>query len=234
MRRHLSLSAITTSATRTKFIALFSLAVATKQLLTSQIFPLSSLPPYCNSLPLRRYIAPFALTLPRLAELGWLKKEKQGYFHTVAPQHWPEILEQPVTSTDSLANRAFGNLSVSQCWEVVRSLESISFVQPDLEVIIQTLWEQLATTKRTSSEPERRIFIHLDYILSETLQEHVDTLQEQIEKLWRDGDGGVISFNYSYRSASKKDKPIPITVYPCMLCTTLAEPSISALTALTH
>ena len=154
--------------------------------------------------------------LTQLAELGWLKKEKQGYFHTVAPQHWPEILEQPVSSADSLAKRAFGSLSVSQCWEVVRSLESISFVQPDLEVIIQTLWEQLATTKRTSSEPERRIFIHLDYILSETLQEHVDTLQEQIEKLWRDG-GGVISFNYSYKSASKKDKPMPITVYPVCL-----------------
>ena len=155
--------------------------------------------------------------LTYLAELGWLKKEKQGYFYTVSPQHWPEIFEQQVTSANDSANNAFCKLSVSQAWEVLRSLESISFVQPNLEVIIQALWEQLTTTTRTSLEPERRIFIHLDYILSDAIQEQVDTLQEQIEQFWRDGSNGVIHFSYSYKSAAQKDTPVSITVYPVCL-----------------
>ena len=164
--------------------------------------------------------------LTYLADLGWLKKEKQGYFYTIEPQHWPEIVEHPLLSADDSSNNALGNalgnLSNAQAWEVLRALESISFVQPDLDIIIQSIWETLtaplsAQSSRNPQEPERRIFIHLDYILSDTVQEHVDTLQEQIEQLWRDGNSGVIRFHYSYKSISKKNRPIPITVYPVCL-----------------
>ena len=161
--------------------------------------------------------------LTYLAELGWLKKERQGYFYPVAPQHWPEISHPPITSTGYRESNALGGLPSAQAWEVLRSLESISFIQPNLDVIIQALWEQLAgQSARNVQVPERKIFIHLDYILSDTMQEKVDTLQEQIEQLWHGGNSGVIHFDYSYqstskKSTSKKDKPIPITVYPVCL-----------------
>ena len=141
--------------------------------------------------------------LSHLVELGWLALEGKGRFRTLEPHRWPG-LQTPTP---------LGNLSVAQTWEVLRSLESISFVQPKLHVIVQSLWEQLTSQQpATSAEPAQRIFIHLDYILSEEMQEQVDTLQEQIEQLWRSG-GGVIRFDY-WRSA---DEVVPITVYPVCL-----------------
>lgn len=143
--------------------------------------------------------------LSYLVELGWLSLAGKGRFRTVEPQHWPEL---PARSPVPL-----GNLSVAQTWEVMRSLESIAFVQPNLNVIIQSLWEQLTSQQPvTTAEPARRIFIHLDYILSEEMQEQVDTLQEQIEQLWRSG-GGIIRFDY-WRSS---EETVPITVYPVCL-----------------
>ncbi len=152
-----------------------------------------------------------------LADMGWLTNEGQGRFRCLAlsetPQDWPKLPEQPLTP--------LGSLSVAQTWEVLRSLESISFVRPDLEVIIQSLWKQLITHPReTITEPEQRIFIHLDYILPETIQEQVDTLQEQVERLWREG-GGVVQFDYWLRVAQSAEQPllrkIPTTVYPVCL-----------------
>ncbi|MBE9067521.1 TIGR03985 family CRISPR-associated protein [Leptolyngbya cf. ectocarpi LEGE 11479] len=142
--------------------------------------------------------------LSHLVELGWLTGEGKGRFCTVAPHDWPLAGQPPLP---------LGNLSVAQTWEVLRSLESISFVQPNLHVIVQSLWEQLTSPQPvTTREPEQRIFIHLDYILSGEMQEHVDTLQEQIEQLWRSG-GGVIRFDY-WISANEA---VPITVYPVCL-----------------
>jgi CRISPR-associated protein (TIGR03985 family) len=142
--------------------------------------------------------------LAQLADMGWLKREGPGRFCLVRSQEWPKL---PGRSHTPLSN-----LSVSQTWEMLRALESIAFVQPNLEVIVRSLWDQLAVQpQNTYSEPEKRIFIHLDYILSEPMQEHVDTLQEQVEQLWRDG-GGIIQFNYSLKTSEKL-----ITVYPVCL-----------------
>ena len=152
-----------------------------------------------------------------LVDMGWLASEGQGRFRCLdlseASQRWPGLPEQPLTP--------LGNLSVAQTWKVLRSLESIAFVRPDLEVIIQSLWGQLVTRPRENvTEPEQRIFIHLDYILPETVQEQVDTLQEQVERLWREG-GGVVQFDYWLRVAQASEKPllrkIPTAVYPVCL-----------------
>lgn len=142
--------------------------------------------------------------LSHLVELGWLTGEGKGRFCTVEPHGWPLAGQPPLP---------LGNLSVAQTWEVLRSLESISFVQPNLNVIVQSLWEQLTSQQPVAAtEPDRRIFIHLDYILSEEMQEQVDTLQEQIEQLWRSGSG-VIRFDYGYGA----DTVVPITAYPVCL-----------------
>ena len=144
-----------------------------------------------------------------LATTGWLISEGQGRFRPVKSQQWPRLVQPSSLSPNSL--------SVAQTWEVISALEPIAFVKPNLEVTIQTLWEQLVTpsnqTRQFSlTEPEKRLFIHLDYILSETMQEHVDTLQEQIEQLWQDG-GGVVQFRYSRKIGKAKT----ITAYPVCL-----------------
>ena len=151
--------------------------------------------------------------LTHLADMGWIKQHGQGRFSSVSPQYWPTPSKLQTTTIE--------DLSTEQTWEVLRSLESIAFVKPNLEVIIQSLWEKLTTqperlTSSNTIEPEKRIFIHLDYILSETMQEHVDTLQEQIEQLWQQnayGGGGLVQFAYSYKTDCVK----AIAVYPVCL-----------------
>lgn len=141
-----------------------------------------------------------------LAANGWLLNQGQGRFYKISLDKLPKMI-QPQTPT-------LEHLSVAQLWEIVRSLESISFVQPNLDVVIHSLWEQLTSGHSVRSEaPEKRIFIHLDYILSDTAQDQVDTLQEQIEQLWRNG-GGVIAFDY-WRKDNRQ--VMPMTVYPVCL-----------------
>ena len=148
--------------------------------------------------------------LSYLATSGWIISEGQGRFRSVPPQQWPRMREVRSPTTTHI-------LSVAQTWEVVRALESIAFVRPNLEIIIQSLWEQLVspsdrTTQDILAEPEKRLFIHLDYNLSETMQEYVDTLQEQIEQLWQE-DNGIVQFRYSRKAGKAKT----ITVYPVCL-----------------
>ena len=155
--------------------------------------------------------------LTYLSELGWLDSQGRGRFFTRDLQQWPALTEQPSVSLARSERSPLSYLSIAQSWEVLRSLESIAFIQPNLEVIIRILWERLIpsidiSSDKLSSEPERRIFIHLDYILSESSQEQVDSLQAQIEQLWRDG-GGIVQFNYN----SKASRVLPITVYPVCL-----------------
>ncbi|MEO0887135.1 MAG: TIGR03985 family CRISPR-associated protein [Cyanobacteria bacterium J06648_10] len=154
--------------------------------------------------------------LAYLADIGWLTKQSQGQFRLHQRKDWPI---KPVDSPTSLTR-----LSTAQTWDVLRALESISFVQPNLETIIQSLWEELTANSKEktigtnlSVEPTRRIFIHLDYILSPTMQEQVDTLQEQIEQLWRQQEAGhavgIIQFDYCF----KQGQTTSISVYPVCL-----------------
>jgi CRISPR-associated protein (TIGR03985 family) len=97
-------------------------------------------------------------------------------------------------------------------------LESIAFVQPNLDVVINTLWEQVgqlhSSPTQRSQSPSRRIFLHLDYILSLEAQEQVDDLQQQIESLWQTPDGGVIQFE---TWVAKEQRLAHVTVYPVCL-----------------
>lgn len=188
-----------------------------------QVVKLTGLSPGLLKESLKQY--PFATVhrsvrddLAYLADLGWLVNKGQGRFFTVASQDWPQM---PKAQLAPLAN-----LSVAQTWEMLRSLESISFVQPNLEIIVQSLWEQLAAhpaqkvTPRDIAEPEKRIFIHLDYILSAPMQEQVDNLQEQIEQLWRESSG-VIQFDYSlkieHQIEPQTSRIVSIITYPVCL-----------------
>ncbi|MTJ51701.1 TIGR03985 family CRISPR-associated protein [Anabaena sp. UHCC 0253] len=143
--------------------------------------------------------------LKQLVRLGWLQSPHKGQYQSLPTPELPT----PVTPTNSPAT--FTQLSLPQTWELLHALESISFVQPNLEIISQSLWEQIL---HTSPTPEKRIFLHLDYILSPEMQDKVDNYQEQLEQLWRKQTGGVIRFKTLIPATAKK---VAVTVYPVCL-----------------
>jgi CRISPR-associated protein (TIGR03985 family) len=163
--------------------------------------------------------APFAVThrslrqdLTLLAHQGWLRQvPHRGYFCLPASQ-WPQLPAEAVPTLD------WTGLSPAQTWQLLHTLESIAFVQPNLDVVINTLWEQLGqlhlSTTRRSQSPSRRIFLHLDYVLSPQAQEQVDDLQQQIESLWQTPDAGVIQFE---TWVAKEQRLARVTVYPVCL-----------------
>ncbi len=147
--------------------------------------------------------------LTLLVEQGWLQSVGRGRFRPVSPDQWP---------LPSMVGRPFlgQNLSPNKQEILWRALESIAFVQPDLPVILEELWQQRAHRPQgwqTLPSPQR-IFIHLDYILSEDIQERVDDYQAQIEALWQSDGGGVIQFN---NWVARQNRCVSVTVYPVCL-----------------
>ncbi|QMS86112.1 TIGR03985 family CRISPR-associated protein (plasmid) [Nostoc edaphicum CCNP1411] len=159
--------------------------------------------------------------LKQLIQLGWLHQAGQGKYQYLAREELPQLPTQleadsslpKLTSLPSLSH-----LSEQQTWELLRVLESISFVQPNLSSIIEKLWQQITDSSPSGTlhqqDPQQRIFLHLDYILSPQMQDCVDNYQEQIEQLWYKPPGGVVQFEYWIAATESKVK---ITVYPVCL-----------------
>ena len=150
--------------------------------------------------------------LKQLKKLGWLQSFKSGRYRFCASQDWPT---PPVTIDHGLN---FSQLSSAQTWELLKVLESVSFIQPNLDIAVNALWEQVIDYRPSSgklgTEPQQRIFVHLDYILSDETQDRVDTYQEQLESLWHQHEGGVIQFK-SWVAAQERE--VQITTYPVCL-----------------
>ncbi|MCT7995977.1 TIGR03985 family CRISPR-associated protein [Laspinema olomoucense] len=152
--------------------------------------------------------------LKQLAELGWLESVSRGKYQCISLEELPRLpgLQRAIAPQPDAAL-----LSLSQVRELLPLLEDISFIQPNLEVLIQSLWEQVASDAKPA-EPldnrrQRRIFIHLDYILSPEVQEQVDTYQDQLEQLWRTSSSGVVQFEYELAQGGI----VQFTTYPVCL-----------------
>ncbi|MFQ4138702.1 TIGR03985 family CRISPR-associated protein [Nodosilinea sp. PGN35] len=146
--------------------------------------------------------------LKHLVALGWLTSVGRGKFQKQPPTAWP----QPLKAIGSAQNN--DALSTHEVKSLLQVLEPIAFLQPQLAVTIDTLWRQVASQGQskalTSPEPQR-VFIHLDYIWPEEVQEQVDQHQADIEALWQSPDGGVVQFdNWSAR----RQQLDSVTVYP--------------------
>ncbi len=150
--------------------------------------------------------------LRQLVKMGWLKTAKKGYYTCCSSSHWPTPPSDPSSSLAELNSR--------QIWQLLQILEAVSFVQPNLEIIVSSLWEKLTPGSQPfHPESTQRIFIHLDYILSPKEQDRVDTYQEQLEQLWQQLEGGVVQFNYwaSQPQLEGARSSIQVTVYPVCL-----------------
>lgn len=149
--------------------------------------------------------------LKYLEKLGWLQPSKTGGYYCQQKNNWP----QPAFSRAEVLGMP--ELSSAQTWQLLKILESVSFVQPNLELIIEYLWEKITQQQsilELKNEPQKRIFIHFDYILSDENQDRVDNYQQQIEELWHQSSGGVIQFKYW---EVKAEKTVEIIVYPVCL-----------------
>lgn len=150
--------------------------------------------------------------LKQLHQMGWLQSQRSGQYQYRAAKEWPT----PPANINPTPNWA--QLSATQTWELLRVLESIAFVQPNLDVVVRSLWEQVTDNAPTSlqlgKEPTQRIFIHLDYIISDEMQDQVDTYQEQLESLWHKHEGGVVQFQYWIAT---EECQIQVTTYPVCL-----------------
>ncbi|QLE58535.1 TIGR03985 family CRISPR-associated protein [Nostoc sp. TCL26-01] len=157
--------------------------------------------------------------LKQLVQLGWLYLTDSGKYRYLAREELPNVPLAVSSSLPTTHNRnSLSDLSEQQTWELLRVLESISFVQPNLSLIIGKLWERItdssSSSKLDNQDPPQRIFLHLDYILSQPMQDRVDNYQEQIEELWRKPPGGVVQFEYWIAATENKVK---VTVYPVCL-----------------
>ncbi|MDH6061259.1 TIGR03985 family CRISPR-associated protein [Chrysosporum bergii ANA360D] len=147
--------------------------------------------------------------LKQLSSLGWLEKLSKGKYECLPLSELPTPPEIPIAQPN------FTQLSIPQTWELLHVLESVAFLQPNLNLIIENLWQQIAHNSPAPliEAPHQRIFLHLDYILSTEAQDQVDDYQEQIEQLWGKKGSGVIQFEYWVTIAKK----VEVTVYPVCL-----------------
>jgi CRISPR-associated protein (TIGR03985 family)/CRISPR-associated protein (TIGR02710 family) len=152
--------------------------------------------------------------LKHLTQQGWLNNPQGARYQCCLADQLPSAPNLTQSDPVALSNIS---LSPSQTWEILRVLESVSFVQPNLEFLIESLWEQVAPTTPSSKgfgeEHSQRIFIHLDYILPDEVQDRVDTYQQQLERLWQQR-GGVIEFDYWVAS---QERQVQVRVYPVCL-----------------
>lgn len=137
--------------------------------------------------------------LKALAEQEWLQKASRGYYRLRSPQDLPlppEFQHQAVFSSSQPLAHPFQSLDRTQCWDVIRALESVAFLQPSLEPIIEQIWQhQAAQTRNLRLDPApQRIFFEVNYILSEADRERVEHYQYQLEQLWQSPPGAVIQF----------------------------------------
>lgn len=147
--------------------------------------------------------------LKHLIAGGWLRAPVNRKYECVAPERLPTPPLQVTANANELA------VPANQGWELLRILESISFVQPNLEPMIQQMWDQICrqsgATQAPPPEEKQRIFVHLDYILAPDDQDRVDNYQEQIERLWQRPPGGVIRFKYA---VPQTEETLSIITYP--------------------
>lgn len=154
--------------------------------------------------------------LKQLVEQGWLQKIGDGRYSRASVEDLPKPTQ--TYSTKATNTPLLSSLDLEQTWELLRVLESVSFVQPNLSLIIEKLWQQITDSSSSGNlytkDPQQRIFLHLDYILSQKMQDRVDNYQEQIEQLWHKPPGGVVQFEYWIAATERK---VQVIVYPVCL-----------------
>jgi CRISPR-associated protein (TIGR03985 family) len=146
--------------------------------------------------------------LKQLVNLGIIANPKNSYYQRILPENLPQI---PQLNNHNNSGLSF---SEQENYQLLNILESVAFLQPNLEILIDKLWQNLQQKSnfyKEQWENTQRIFLHFDYILPDESQEQIDNYQEQIEQIWQKKKGGIISFDYFIVQENKK---ITVMAYP--------------------
>ncbi|OKH18639.1 TIGR03985 family CRISPR-associated protein [[Limnothrix rosea] IAM M-220] len=145
--------------------------------------------------------------LKYLVETGWLEKPKQGRYQLKVLQALPK------PPPNLLVNTVAAPLATAQQRDLLHVLQAIAFVQPNLEIMADRLWQQV-TQSGSMPSVQQRLFVHLDYILPDQTQERVDDYQVTLERLWEMPQGAVIQFE---TWVARQERLVTATVYPVCL-----------------
>jgi CRISPR-associated protein (TIGR03985 family) len=149
-----------------------------------------------------------------LTQTGWLGSAGRGQWLQLPPSQWPPpIGSGPANLGSPSPVVALSPVEQHNLWQL---LDSIAFLQPQLAVVVDTLWQQLTAQPLVHplGDRPRRLFVHLDYVPSAAAQEQTDQHQEDIEQLWHRPDGGVVQFWYL---SSRRQQRLWVTAYPVCL-----------------
>lgn len=156
--------------------------------------------------------------LEKLAQLGWLKALPRGEFQVLPISHLPQLpaatywgfSQTRETSQLTILNTLFKqNLSRQQSLDLLVALETISIVQPNLELLLDSLSELLIAEQESDRllsvhQKLPHTFVNFDYILPPEVQDRVDDYHKQLEDLWHTSDSGVIQFEYEMITPKSK------------------------------
>ncbi len=179
--------------------------------------------------------------LEKLAQFGWLKALPRGEFQVLPVALLPQLPSDIYLGLNNSYNERSPaqlplinswlsqNLSRQQSLDLLVALDTLSIVQPNLEILLDSLSELLMSEQDSDRLLSRHqtlphTFVNFDYILPPEAQDRVDDYHKQLEDLWHTADSGVIHFDYQIVKADSGLNPTEfsrfssqikgITVYP--------------------
>lgn len=118
----------------------------------------------------------------------------------------PEWLSTKVSDKTEESSTVVPGLSSSELADLAQALDMLTFLDPKLAPIADKISTEVYGT--------RRVFLHIDYILPEDVQVHVDNLQEQLQENWCKPESKPILLHYaSARLGAKKCLVYPVCIY---------------------
>ncbi len=112
-----------------------------------------------------------------------------------------KVAKKPIDSSG-----VFPELNPTEMADLAQALDMLSFLDPKLAPIADKISEEVYGT--------RRIFLHVDYVLSEDNQLNTDNLQEQLQENWQSREIKPIFLNYgSAHYGDQKCLVYPVCIY---------------------
>lgn len=99
------------------------------------------------------------------------------------------------------------NFTTSDLADLAQALDMLSFLDPKLSPLAEQISEQVYGT--------RRVFLHIDYIVPQAIQDEVDDLQEQLQQIWRTAQTPPVLLTYdsAHLSQVKECVVYPVCIY---------------------
>ncbi|MBO3458998.1 TIGR03985 family CRISPR-associated protein [Aetokthonos hydrillicola Thurmond2011] len=99
-----------------------------------------------------------------------------------------------------------GGLNPTELADLAQALDMLTFLDPKLAPIADQISHEVSGT--------RRVFLHVDYVVPEKIQDEVDSLQEKLQENWRSDQVKLILFYYHSARLGKRECLVyPVCIY---------------------